>query len=119
MKFAVIWSSIALRFEAFIPFASVATKATRATPIISAAAVAAVRPGLRIELRRASPPAAPPTHRAGRPTTAASGRTSFDEIIATPTNRSRTPPAIASSRSAVPTSSTNIAVPEQEERDAR
>ncbi len=111
MKFAVIWSSIASRFDAFIPFASVATKATSATPIISAAAVAAVRPGLRIELRRASAPADPPIHRAGRPTTAASGRTSLDEIIATPTNRSSTPPAIDSSRSAVPRSSANIARP--------
>ena len=85
-----------------------ATKATSATPIISAAAVAAVRPGLRIELRRASPPAAPPIHRAGRPTIAASGRTSFDEIIATPTNSSSTPPAIERSRWAVPTSFANI-----------
>ena len=56
MKFATIWSSIASRFDAFIPFTNVATNATSATPIISAAAVAAVRPGLRTELRRASAP---------------------------------------------------------------
>ena len=56
MKLATIWSSIASRFDAFIPFTNVATNATRATPIISAAAVAAVRPGLRTELRRASAP---------------------------------------------------------------
>ena len=108
MKFAVIWSSIASRFEAFIPFASVATKATSATPIISAAAVAAVRPGLRTEFRRASAPGAPPIQRAGSPTTEAIGRTSLDEIIATPTNSSSTPPAMESRRCAVPTSSANI-----------
>jgi hypothetical protein len=66
---------------------------------------------LRIELRRASAPAAPPIHRAGSPTTEAIGRTSFDEIIATPTNRSTTPPAIESSRWAVGTSSANIEYP--------
>ena len=52
--------SIASRFEAFIPFVSVAMKATSAIPIISAAAVAAVRPGLRTELPLARRPAAPP-----------------------------------------------------------
>ena len=67
MKFAVIWSSIASRFDAFIPFASVATKATSATPIINAAAVAAVRPGLRIELRRASAPGSAADPAGGEP----------------------------------------------------
>ena len=36
------------------------TAVTSATPIVSASAVTAVRPGLRIALRRASEPAAPP-----------------------------------------------------------
>ncbi len=39
--------SIARRFDSFIPFASTAMKVTSARPIIRAAAVAAVRPGLR------------------------------------------------------------------------
>ena len=60
-------SSIASRFEAFIPFVSVAMNATSAMPIISAAAVAAVRLGLRTELPLASRPAAPPARRAGVP----------------------------------------------------
>ena len=42
------------------PWATTVTAVTSATPIISALAVTAVRPGLRIALRRASPPAAPP-----------------------------------------------------------
>ena len=59
-------------------------KATSAIPIMSAAAVAAVRPGLRTEFPLASLPAAPPIRRAGRPTSAAMGRTSRDESIAMP-----------------------------------
>ena len=54
------WFSIASRFELFIPAESTAMKVTSARPIISAAAVDAVRPGLRSELPRASEPAAPP-----------------------------------------------------------
>ena len=44
--------SIASRFEALIPFASTATNVTSATPIMSAAAVEAVRRGFRVELPR-------------------------------------------------------------------
>ena len=84
-------------------------KATSAIPIISAAAVAAVLPGLRTVFPLASFPAAPPIRRAGRPTRAAIGRTSRDESIAMPTNRSRTPPARPIRRSVVPRSSVNIA----------
>ena len=52
-----------------------ATNVTSARPIISAAAVVAVRAGLRIALSRASRPAAPPRRAAGRPTpTRAAGR---------------------------------------------
>jgi hypothetical protein len=74
-------------------------------PIMSAAAVDAVRPGLRVEFPFASLPAAPPMRVAGQPTNAARGRTSRDEIIATPTKRARTPTAIEMSRWAVPRSS--------------
>src|SRR5215831_11442328 len=54
--------------EPCTPFASTATKDTSARPIISAAAVEAVRPGLRMALLDASCPAGPPTVRAGKPT---------------------------------------------------
>ena len=91
-----------------MPLASTATKVTSAMPIISAAAVEAVRPGFRTEFPRASLPAAPPIARAGRPTTAASGRTRCDEIMATPTKRRSTPPAMESSREPVSRSSLNI-----------
>ena len=49
------------------PAATTVTSVTSATPIVSAVAVVIVRPGWRIALRRASPPAAPPTAWAGRP----------------------------------------------------
>ena len=65
--------------------------------------------GFRIEFPRASRPAEPPIPRAGSPTTAASGRTSRDDTIATPVKSARTPPAIESSRVAVSRSSRNIA----------
>ena len=74
-------------------------KVTSAIPIISAAAVAAVRPGLRWAFRSASLPAAPPMRRAGMPTTRASGRTSRDESIATPTNSASTPTPSKAKRS--------------------
>ena len=43
------------------PWATMVTAVTSATPIISALAVTAVRPGLRMALSRASRPAAPPS----------------------------------------------------------
>ena len=57
------------------PWATTVTRVTSATPIIIAEAVTAVRPGLRIALRRASRPAEPPTRSATRPITEASRRT--------------------------------------------
>ena len=115
----MIWSSIASRFEAFIPFASVATKATSAIPIISAAAVAAVRPGLRTEFPRASVPAAPPIRaRAARRPRRAAAR-ARDEIIATPTNSSSTPPAIERSRCGRVDVVGEHRVAEQEQRERR
>ena len=47
------------------PLATTVTAVTSITPIISALAVTAVRPGWRIALRRASRPAEPPTAAAG------------------------------------------------------
>ena len=64
---------------------SVATIVTSARPIISAAAVDAVRAGFRIAFWRASCPETP-MRANGRPSTEASGRASFDAISATPTN---------------------------------
>ncbi len=58
------------------PLATTVTAVTSVTPIVSAAAVTAVRPGLRMALRRASTPALPPRRSAGRPTTDATPRTS-------------------------------------------
>ena len=57
------------------PCAITVTSVTSATPIISAEAVTAVRPGWRIALRRASAPAEPPTFSAGRPISDARPRT--------------------------------------------
>ena len=57
------------------PCAITVTSVTSATPIISADAVTAVRPGWRIALRRASAPAEPPTFSAGRPSSDARPRT--------------------------------------------
>ena len=59
-------SSTAPRKVLVIPAASVATSVTSASPIISAAAVEAVRCGLRRALSRASRPAAPPMPRRRR-----------------------------------------------------
>ena len=59
---------------------------------MSAAAVDAVRPGLRTALALAISPATPPARRAGRPTTRASGLTSRGASSAMPANRPSTPP---------------------------
>ena len=48
------------------PAPSTATTVTSVSPIISAAAVEAVRPGLRTEFELASSPATPPLRRAGQ-----------------------------------------------------
>ena len=81
------------------PWPSTATNVTSVRPIISAAAVEAVRPGLRIAFSRASLPAAPPRRAAGAPTTRASGLTSRGASIATPTKSPRAPPTIPKIRS--------------------
>ena len=76
-----------------------ATKVTSARPIISAAAVEAVRPGLRTEFSRASRPAEPPRRAAGRPTSAAIGFTRRGASMAMPTNSASTPtPSVSATR---------------------
>jgi hypothetical protein len=73
----------------FSPAPTTVTSVTSATPIISAAAVPIVRPGWRIALRRASPPAAPPIACAGRPISDAIARTMR------PGSRTRPAPGVA------------------------
>ena len=77
--------------DCFSPCASTAKVVTSASPIISAAAVEAVRAGLRIAFRRASVPAAPPILVAGQPITSASGRVMLGATIAMPTKTVSTP----------------------------
>ena len=57
---------------------STATAADERSPIISVAAVDAVRPGLRTAFAEANCPAAPPARRAGQPMTPTSGLTMRD-----------------------------------------
>ena len=59
----------------FSPAAKTVTKATRATPIISAAAVTAVRLGLRWAFSRARRPVRRRSRSSGQPATTASGGT--------------------------------------------
>ncbi len=61
--------------DSLSPAAKIATKVTRPTPIISAAAVAAVRAGFRVALARASRPVVPAAASIGAPIALASGRT--------------------------------------------
>ena len=77
---------------AFAPAAKIEAKVTSATPIMSAAAVTAVRPGWRTEFSRASRPVMPVARSIGRPMTFASGRTSRGESSATPMKVSAAPP---------------------------
>ena len=74
------------------PAPSTATTVTSVSPIISAAAVEAVRPGLRTALAPASSPATPPARFAGQPTMRASGLTSLGAVSAMPANSPSTPP---------------------------
>ena len=62
-RFSVTASSIV----ALAPAAKIDANVTSVTPIISAAAVAAVRPGWRIAFSRASRPGKPAKRCAGRP----------------------------------------------------
>ena len=80
-----------------MPAPRVATSVTSARPIISAAAVRAVRTGLRCELRSASRPAAPAIRSEGWPTADAIGTTRRDETSQKATNMNRQPSAVTSS----------------------
>jgi hypothetical protein len=79
------------------------------SPIISAAAVDAVRPGLRTAFAPARSPATPPTRFAGQPTMRASGGTSRGASNAMPAKRPSTPPASRTPTAAALTPSRNIA----------
>ena len=87
------WKSVstALLIDALVDAANVAMKPTRATPIISAAAVDAVRFGLRIAFCRASEPLILVARRIGQPSSRAAGRASTGASTATPTNVTRAP----------------------------
>ena len=101
-------SSTAPRKVLVIPAASVATSVTSASPIISAAAVEAVRCGFRRALSRASFPAAPPIRAAGAAEDASpSGRTSRAEKSATPMKIRSAPTPIQSRIWVVPRSLPN------------
>jgi hypothetical protein len=82
--------------EPWTPLPSTATNETSASPIISAAAVEAVRAGFRTALPEASLPAEPPNALAGKPTSFASELTSAGAKPATPSRPTRVPPASAS-----------------------
>ena len=85
-----VWS-IASFTEPRVPAAKIVTNVTRARPIISAAAVTAVRPGLRMAFSRARRPVSPVSRSSGRPTTEASGRTSWEDSMPTPRNTTTAP----------------------------
>ena len=85
-----------------MPEARIETSVTSASPIISAAAVEAVRCGLRRALSWASAPAAPPIRVAGHPSTATSGRTKRTESIEMPMKMSSAPRPIQPSTPVVP-----------------
>src|SRR4051794_5724123 len=89
---AVTWSVTADSTVSRIPAPRTATTVTRVSPIISAAAVEAVRLGLRTELALASSPATPPPRRAGNPTRRVSGFTMCGAADAAPAPAGRHPP---------------------------
>src|SRR6185437_1742847 len=93
----VNWPSIAFDIESCTPLPSTATNDTRARPIISAAAVDAVRCGLRTVFCDASAPEAPPKRRDGQASTTASAATSRDATPAVPERSASAPNASASS----------------------
>ncbi len=110
---SITWSawtcfSIADFVPALIPAPSTATTVTSVSPIMSAAAVEAVRLGWRPAFAPASSPATPPARRAGQPTTRVSGLTRLGASSAMAANRARTPPTSSSATRAVLTPLANI-----------
>ncbi len=85
-------SSTAEEIEPLIPAAKTVTKATTARPIISAAAVTAVRAGLRWVFSRARRPVSRRKRSSGSPTSEASGRTSRGLKRETPNRTATAPP---------------------------
>jgi len=90
---ALTWPLIMARAEPTRTEIAVMT----ARPIISAAAVALVRLGLRMVFPRASAPTWAGSRVIGQPTTAASGRASSGPITVTPTKHSPAPVAVSAS----------------------
>ena len=84
IRLALTLRSSAPRNVCLNPLTNTATKTTSATPIISAAAVIAVRPGFRMAFSRASRPGPGASFWSGQPMTLASGRTRYLETIAVP-----------------------------------
>ena len=82
----------------FMPAAKTATKTTSPRPTISADAVVAVRPGLRIAFSRARRPGVSNARSRGQPASAATGRTMWRAVSARPTKTSTAPPAIEAMR---------------------
>ena len=85
-------SSTALAIESRAPAAKIDANVTSATPIMSAAAVTAVRPGWRVVFPRARRPVTPVSASIGRPMAEASGRTRYGLRSATPRKVAATPP---------------------------
>ena len=98
-------SSTALAIVFWAPAAKIDAKVTSATPIISAAAVTAVRPGWRTLFSRARRPVMPVARSIGRPMREASGRTSRGLTSATPRNVAAAPAPVKLSAAFVVTAS--------------
>ena len=107
------FSSTTVATVLFSPAAKTVTKATRARPIISAAAVTAVRLGLRWAFSRARRPVRRRARSSGQPATVASGGTRRGLKSETATTISSAPPPIKPARA--PT----LAVAEQPAEDHR
>ncbi len=80
------------------PCVKTATNTIRPRPIISAAAVRAVRAGFRIAFSRARRPVVPATFSSGQPSTRVTGATTKRASIATATNTSSAPTPMPRSR---------------------
>ena len=90
--------------DVFAEAANTVMKPTSATPIISDAAVRAVRFGFRVALRVASSPLSPRS-RSGTPSTLATGRASTGPSTATPANVASAPTPTSAISPPRPTSS--------------
>ncbi len=97
MRSLLMEVSSALVKDALRPLAKTATKTTTPSPIMSAAEVTAVRPGLRTVFSTASRPEAGARRCIGQPSTRALGRTRYLATMATPRKTSSAPTASMSS----------------------